>query len=180
MPSKRQRLWSRLRGEVGPLDALAQLERQGLHNSEFATIHLLVASNERTVTWLYRLATLVLLGFLTVHLAFSSYYVYARSVSSTDEAVIFGIFNLAALIAEVYVSRIAFMLGSRAGQLRDIRLCLLLTESKVDLSRFRVAAQAIMSTRRSEVGLKILDVESIAGGIAGKATGSKSGDKDTA
>lgn len=148
-------------------------------NSELTLLHALLESNERTVTLFYRLATTLLVLFLAGHLAFSAYCVYVGSVTTVEQAVTFGIFNLAALVVEIYLSRIAFMLGARAGQLRDIHYSLMLCESKADLSRFKTAAQAIMATRRSEAAMKILDVESVVNSALAKVPGAKPAGKDS-
>lgn len=135
----------------------------------------LIAQNERTIGAFYRLAASLLVAGLIAHLAFASYYVYSATAVGDAHVWLFGVFNIAALIVEVYLSRIAFMLGSRVGQLRDMRYALRITESNIDTARLELAARAIMSMRRDVSTLKIMDVES----IVTKLPGDKSGGKDT-
>lgn len=125
------------------------------------TLTNLLAENERTIGTFYRLATMLLVGSLIAHLAFASYYVLSATAVENANVLIFAIFNVAALVVEIYLGRIAFMLGSRAGQLRDMQYALLIAEQDMDTLRFELAAKAIMSLRRDVGGLKVLDVESI-------------------
>jgi hypothetical protein len=109
---------------------------------------------------------------LIAHLAFASYYVLSATAVENGNVLIFAIFNVAALVVEVYLGRIAFMLGSRAGQLRDMQYALLIAEQDIDTMRFELAAKAIMSLRRDVGGLKVLDVESIVNRLSsGKPSG---------
>ena len=136
------------------------------------TLANLLAENERTIGIFYRLATILLVGSLIAHLAFASYYVLSATAVENGNVLIFAIFNVAALAVEVYLGRIAFMLGSRAGQLRDMQYALLIAEQDIDTMRFELAAKAIMSLRRDVGGLKVLDVESIVNRLSsGKPSG---------
>ena len=136
------------------------------------TLANLLAENERTIGIFYRLATILLVGSLIAHLAFASYYVLSATAVENGNVLIFAIFNVAALVVEVYLGRIAFMLGSRAGQLRDMQYAVLITEQNIDTMRFELAAKAIMSLRRDVGGLKVLDVESIVNRLSsGKPSG---------
>ncbi|MDX9886678.1 hypothetical protein [Thauera sp.] len=136
------------------------------------TLANLLAENERTIGIFYRLATILLVGSLIAHLAFASYYVLSATAVENGNVLIFAIFNVAALVVEVYLGRIAFMLGSRAGQLRDMQYALLIAEQDIDTMRFELAAKAIMSLRRDVGGLKVLDVESIVNRLSsGKPSG---------
>ena len=136
-------------------------------------LNTLLAENEKTIGIFYRLATMLLVGALISHLAFASYYVNAHSSIDNAQVLLFTVFNMAALVVEVFLSRIAFMLGSRAGQLRDIQYALCIAEANIDTGRFEVAARAIMSMRRDVAGLKILDVESIVTRLSGIKPSSK-------
>jgi len=136
------------------------------------TLANLLAENERTIGIFYRLAAILLVGSLIAHLAFASYYVLSATAVENGNVLIFAIFNVAALVVEVYLGRIAFMLGSRAGQLRDMQYALLIAEQDIDTMRFELAAKAIMSLRRDVGGLKVLDVESIVNRLSsGKPSG---------
>lgn len=136
----------------------------------------LLAENEKTIGFYYRTATVLLVGSFIAHLGFASYYVHAANYVDNAHVALFAVFNLTALVVEVFLGRVAFMLGSRAGQLRDMQYALQIAEGKLDTNRIELAAKAIMSLRRESAGLKVLDVES----IVNKISGSKSVDKDAA
>lgn len=136
----------------------------------------LLAENEKTIGIYYRLATILLASSLISHLAFASYYVYTAASIDNAHVLLFATFNVAALVVEVYLSRIAFMLGSRAGQLRDLQYALRIAEGNIDTTRFELAAKAIMSLRRDVAALKILDVES----MINRVSGTKPNGKDAA
>jgi hypothetical protein len=121
----------------------------------------LLEKNEAMIGFFYRLATALLVGALIVHLAFAAYYVLAADVVDGSHVLLFAVFNVAALVAEVFLSRIAFMLGARAGQLRDTRYALEIACSDIDSARFESAARAIMSMRRDVGALKIMDIENV-------------------
>jgi hypothetical protein len=121
----------------------------------------LLEKNEAMIGFFYRLATALLVGALIVHLAFAAYYVLAADVVDGSHVLLFAVFNVAALVAEVFLSRIAFMLGARAGQLRDTRYALEIACSDIDPVRFESAARAIMSMRRDVGALKIMDIENV-------------------
>jgi hypothetical protein len=138
------------------------------------SLAILLAENESTIGFFYRLATVLLVGSFIAHLAFASYYVLVANDVDSAHVALFAVFNLTALVVEVFLGRVAFMLGSRAGQLRDLQYALQIAEGKLDTKRFALAANAIMSLRREAAGLKVLDVES----IASKVSGGKPADKD--
>jgi hypothetical protein len=135
----------------------------------------LLTNNERAVSVYYRLAAALLIGALLTHLAFASYYVYSAAAVHTAQVLLFAVFNVTALIVEIYLSRIAFMLASRGGQLRDMRYALAIAVSQVDARRFGDAAKAIMSMRRDAAALKIVDIEAITAKLS-QAKGAKGGD----
>ncbi len=135
----------------------------------------LLTNNEQTVSVYYRLASTVLIGVLLTHLAFASYYVYSAVVVHTAQVYLFTVFNVTALIVEIYLSRIAFMLASRGGQLRDMRYAIAIAISQIDSRRFGEAAKAIMSMRRDASGLKVVDIEAIAAKLS-QGKGAKGGD----
>ena len=137
---------------------------------------LLVEANELEIGKYYRIATALLLFGLVLHLAFSSYFVYSSTTIDISRVWLFTAFNATALVVEIYLSRIAFMLGSRAGQLRDIRYCLCLANSTLDIERFDAAAKAVMLLRRDAAGLKILDIEA----MVSRANELKAGSKNAA
>jgi hypothetical protein len=133
----------------------------------------LLRGNEAEIVFFYRLATWLLVLVLVSHLVFSAYYLYAAQAINEPGVLLFAVFNIAALVVEIYLSRIAFMLGSRAGQLRDMRYALLIADSTLDTSRFEAASRAIMSLRRDAGALKIIDIEAIAGKLSKPKTTGK-------
>jgi hypothetical protein len=136
----------------------------------------ILEENVGTIGFFYRLATALLVGALLTHMAFASYYVYAAIAPDTGHVLLFAVFNIAALIVEVYLGRIAFMLGSRAGQLRDIQYALRIVDSGVDAAKFECTVRAIMASRRDVAGLKLVDIEN----LLAKVTRAKRGGKDAA
>jgi hypothetical protein len=140
------------------------------------SLEALVVDNERTIGAFYKLMTFLLVAILIAHLAFASYYVYFAGAVGVFNVWLFGILNLAALLVEVNLSRMAFMLGSRAGQLRDMQYALRITESNIDTARLDLATKAIMALRRDVSTLKVMDIENIASKIIGsKADGKGAG-----
>ena len=142
-------------------------------NEPAETLLQLLESNEQEVGRYYRLATALLVSGLILHLAFSSFFVYSFTSIDMPRVWLFTAFNATALVVEIYLSRIAFMLGARAGQLRDIRYCLYLANSNADIARFDVATRAVMLLRRDAAGLKILDVEAVVSRAAELKPGGK-------
>jgi len=138
-------------------------------------VEALLANNEQTVSVYYRLVAALLIGALLTHLAFASYYVYSAAAVHAAQVYLFAVFNVTALIVEIYLSRIAFMLASRGGQLRDIRYALAIAISQIDARRFGDAAKAIMSMRRDASGLKVVDIEAITAKLT-QGKGAKGGD----
>ena len=121
----------------------------------------LLEKNETIVTKYYKLSTYIFLGVVVAHILFSCVYLIQFTPNNKYEVFQFTAFNITILIIEVFISRIAFMLGSRAGQLNDIRFCLLLSEFDFPIERFKDTATAIMLLRRDENKLKIFDIEKI-------------------
>jgi len=146
-------------------------------NSETSSpLFSLLAENERVIIGFYRLATLLIVGALILHLAFASFYVYSAALVDNARVLLFAVFNIAAVVVEIFLSRMGFMLGSRAGQLRDMQYALKIAESDLDVARLEAAARAIMSMRRDVSSLKILDLEN----IVAKLSSGKSSGKDAA
>ena len=121
----------------------------------------LLAKNQKTVTYFYRLATFTLVLALLVHLAFASWYLLAAEEIDENRVWLFVVFNATALLVEVLLSRIAFMLGARAGQLVDTRYALEIAGSAIDTAKLELAAKVVMSMRRDAAGLKVLDIEAV-------------------
>jgi len=145
-------------------------------NSETSSpLFSLLAENERVIIGFYRLATLLIVGALILHLAFASFYVYSAALVDNARVLLFAVFNIA-VVVEIFLSRMGFMLGSRAGQLRDMQYALKIAESDLDVARLEAAARAIMSMRRDVSSLKILDLEN----IVAKLSSGKSSGKDAA
>ena len=127
-----------------------------------------LAANDREITRYYRVFTILLVAGLLLHLLYASYFVWIIDPVSEFRVLLFAIFNVSALVVEIFLSRIAFMLGSRAGQLRDLQYALMIVSSGIDTTCFEVAARSIMATRRDMAVLKVLDVESMVAKIRGE------------
>lgn len=121
----------------------------------------LLTRNQKTVTFFYRLATGFLVSALVVHLAFASWYLIAVEAATERQTWLFLVFNGTALLVEVLLGRIAFMLAARAGQLVDTRYAIELSRSGIDIARLESAARALMSMRRDVGALRILEVETM-------------------
>lgn len=130
-------------------------------SSRYEALVKLLEDNEKAVTYFYKLATAVLVLALLVHLAFSSWYLVKNNGIEDVGVWLFVVFNVTALVVEVFLSRIAFMLGARAGQLKDTRYAVELVAGDVDVEKFELAARALMSMRRDAGALKVVDIESI-------------------
>jgi hypothetical protein len=128
----------------------------------------LLAKNEHLVTVYYRLATLILVIGLAAHVLFAADYLVKYPAKDLPQALQFVTFNATALIVEIFLSRMAFMLGSRAGQLRDLRFAILLGPVMVDSVQLESAARIVMLLRRDASTTKVLDVESVASSLSSK------------
>ena len=135
----------------------------------------LICENEATIRIFYLIVFVLLVITMGTHLVLASRYVYVATVIDNSNVLIFAVFNISAIVVEIYLSRIGFMLASRAGQLKDMRYALRIAEGSVATTRFEAAAKAITSLRRDTAGLKILDIEA----LISKLYGGKPGGKDT-
>jgi len=106
---------------------------------------------------------------VTLHLGLGARFVWIQTGSSGDSTYPFLTVNVAAVIVELLLVRIGFMLASRAGQLRDLMCALKIADSEIDVKRLNLAVQPFNATRRNAQDLKVLDIESMANSIGGKA-----------
>lgn len=132
-----------------------------------------LALNDAEIIPYYRLTTILIVLSLLLHLAFDTWYVVSFSNVASSGVYLFVIFNVAALVVELYLTRIAFMLGSRAGQLRDLQYALRIAGADFDASCFEMACRAIMATRRDTSGLKVFDLEAVIKELSNRKGGGK-------
>ena len=123
---------------------------------------LLLAENQRAVTRYYKLATGFLLAVMIIHVVLAAVLVCYGSTKGVADVGQMIVFNATLLIIEVLLVRVAFMLGSRSGQLRDMRLILLVLGKNAEPAAFEAMARAIMALRRESSSLKVVDVETLA------------------
>lgn len=128
----------------------------------------LITKNEALVTYYYKLAAFFLLGLMLCHTIFAALLLVLVQCKDTSQVLQFVAFNATVLVIEVFISRIAFMLGSRSGQLRDLRFILVLASQGIDPATLESLSRAVMSLRRDVSGLKVVDLESLAAVIQKK------------
>jgi formamidopyrimidine-DNA glycosylase len=132
----------------------------------------LVISDVNVLTKYYRLAVLLLVGAMIVHLAFISSITIASAFEKVDH-VIFVVFNITVVLIEVMLSRIAFMLGSRLGQLKDLQVVVEILGPEFTPDSFQATVKGLMALRRDLPStLKVVDVEKLLASI--KKPGEKS------
>jgi hypothetical protein len=121
----------------------------------------LLVKNEVLVTFYYKLAAFFLLLVIISHIIFSALFLVYAPSKDIPQVLQFVAFNATVLIVEVFLSRMAFMLGSRSGQLRDLRFALLAVSKSIEPTEIETMARAIMSLRREAGALKVIDIESL-------------------
>lgn len=121
----------------------------------------LLLSNESLITFYYRLSAFVLVGLILAHVLFAAWFIVYIPAKDTPDLLQFIVFNITVLIVEVFLSRMAFMLGSRAGQLRDLRLAVLIESQISDPMKLEAVTRIVMSLRRDAASIKVVDVEAI-------------------
>jgi hypothetical protein len=126
-------------------------------------------TNRSEVVFYYQMMMIFFVLLVTLHLGLGARFVWLQTGSSGDPAYPFLIVNVAAVIVELLLVRIGFMLASRAGQIRDLMCALKIADSEIDVKRFNLAVQPFNTTRRNAQDLKVLDIESMANSIGGKA-----------
>jgi hypothetical protein len=122
----------------------------------------LLSKNEALVTHYYKLAAFVLLAVLLAHIVFAAFFLIYVPSKDTPQVLQFVAFNATVLFVEIFLARMAFILASRSGQLRDLRFTILLASQAVEPAKLETAARAVMSLRRDASGLKVVDLESLA------------------
>lgn len=130
-----------------------KLSKDDLYNS--------LDENEGIVTRYYKLAIFVFIAIIIIHISFSTYFLVSTIQNNSSQTISYVTINIVFLIIEVFISRIAFMLGSRSGQIRDIKLMLLISDQDFHIEKIEKIASTIMSLRRDENKMKILDIEKI-------------------
>lgn len=136
--------------------------------SDYEKISELISINEVVVTKYYKVVTLVLLTTLFLHIVFSGGYIVLSPSENTSQVLQFVAFNVTVLIIEVILSRMAFMLGARSGQLRDLHLSVVLSSSIKEPQNLEIISGTIMSLRREHTGLKIFDIEALSSRLNNK------------
>lgn len=126
-------------------------------------------ANRCDVVFYYRMMMIFFMLLVTLHLGLGARFVWIQTGSSGDSTYPFLTVNVAAVIVELLLVRIGFMLASRAGQLRDLMCALKIADSEIDVKRLNLAVQPFNATRRNAQDLKVLDIESMANSIGGKA-----------
>ncbi|MDN3517145.1 hypothetical protein QWY84_05935 [Aquisalimonas lutea] len=122
----------------------------------------LLIRNEILVTAYSKLFVLILVTVLLVHIIFAGLYLIYEPATSMPLVFQFVAFNITAVIVEVFLSRMVFMLASRAGQLRDLRCVSLIAAQETDASRLESIARTVTVLRRDSGSLKVMDVEEAA------------------
>lgn len=123
----------------------------------------LIKSNQALLRPYYKLAAILLVALLLLHFGFTAYLTAQNAFGNWYAVSGFVVFNVTAIIIEVVMSRIAFLLAARLGQLRDIEAILAMLGSPPDPEAFEKIAKAFTALRRdSSASLKIVDLESLA------------------
>jgi hypothetical protein len=125
-------------------------------------------SNEALVTFYYKFAAFFLVGVIVAHVLFAAWFLVYFPAEDMPGVLQYIAFNVTILVVEVFLSRMAFMLGSRSGQLRDLRCAVLLASQITDPSKLEPVTRAIMSLRREAGSTKVVDVESVAAACSKK------------
>ena len=122
----------------------------------------LFSQSERVLRGWYTVSGIALFIVLTWHVGFATYMLIWHPATDMPEVWRFVAYNATFLVIEVLLTRVAFMLASRAGQLRDLRCAVTIASELPFAEKLETVSRAIMLLRRDTEALKVINLEALA------------------